>query len=144
MPSPPPYPPGKHLVLFVDDLNLPEKELSGAQPPLELLRQLQDAHGFYDRKKRTWKEVEGLTMVAACGPPGGGRQDMTGRLTRHFTMLSMPCPSEEGMRAVFGAILGGFLGAHFPPDLKIRMLKPMVQVKVIPLAPPLDPPLTLP
>lgn len=71
--------------------------------------------GFYDRKKLFWKEIEDLTVVAACGPPGGGRQEVTPRLLRHFTMLCMPAPSEAAMRHIFGGILGGFLTTFFPP-----------------------------
>lgn len=108
-------PANKRLVLFVDDINLPTKEQYGAQPPLELLRLLLDRRGVYDRKTLQWKAIHGINMVSACGPPGGGRQEMPARLTRRFVMLNVPHPSELCIKGIYSAILGGFLDKHFTP-----------------------------
>ena len=51
-------PAGKHVAIFVDDLNMPKLDRYGSQPPIELLRQYQDFGGFYDREKLFWKQIK--------------------------------------------------------------------------------------
>ncbi|XP_055022499.1 LOW QUALITY PROTEIN: dynein axonemal heavy chain 6-like [Boleophthalmus pectinirostris] len=102
-------PGNKKLVVFVDDLNMPKLDSYGSQPPIELLRQFQDFSGFYDRGKFFWKEIQDMTIAAACAPPGGGRNPITPRFIRHFSMLCLPTPSELCLKQIFTAILNGFL-----------------------------------
>ncbi|XP_026216049.1 dynein heavy chain 6, axonemal isoform X2 [Anabas testudineus] len=102
-------PGNKKVVVFVDDLNMPKLDSYGSQPPIELLRQFQDFSGFYDRSKFFWKEIQDMTIAAACAPPGGGRNPVTPRFIRHFSMLCLPTPSEHSLKQIFRAILNGFL-----------------------------------
>jgi dynein heavy chain len=66
-------PSGKTMCMFIDDLNMPALDKYGSQPPVELLRQVIDQGGFYDRQKLFFKYVANCTFAAACAPPGGGR-----------------------------------------------------------------------
>ena len=43
------------LVVCLDDLNMASPDAYGSQPCTELLRQLSDVRGWYDRKNLTWK-----------------------------------------------------------------------------------------
>ncbi|MGH0158032.1 UNVERIFIED_CONTAM: hypothetical protein FKN15_035543 [Acipenser sinensis] len=110
-------PGNKKVVIFVDDLNMPKLDRYGSQPPIELLRQYQDFGGFYDREKFFWKEIQDVTIAAACAPPGGGRNPVTPRFIRHFSMLCLPTPSEHSLKQIFQAILNGFL-TEFPNAVK--------------------------
>ena len=72
------------VIVFVDDLNMPQPDDYHSHPPLELLRQFLDSGGFFDTKKLLWKEVHDVTLLSACSPPGGGRSLINDRLLRHF------------------------------------------------------------
>ena len=109
-------PSGKRVVVFVDDVNMPAVETYGAQPPVELLRQFADFHGFYDREKLFWKEVIDTVLVVAAAPPGGGRAEVCPRFTRHFHVMCMPPSSDTVLSGIFSALLGGFLDCHPFPD----------------------------
>ncbi|KAJ3347122.1 Dynein heavy chain 6, axonemal [Entophlyctis luteolus] len=106
------------IVLFVDDLNMPKLDTYGSQPPIELLRQYIDFGGFYDREKLTWKVVQDIEIVACCGPPGGGRNNVTPRFLRHFNMLNIPAPSESSLSKIFKSIVDGFL-KPFSNEVKV-------------------------
>lgn len=99
----------KKMVMFVDDINMPALEKYGAQPPNELLRQIIDQGGFYDLKKFMFMEVSDCVFMAACAPPGGGRNSVSPRLFRHFNMVWTPDLSIRSMETIFTAILKGFL-----------------------------------
>lgn len=126
-------PVGKKVLFFVDDLNMPKKEEYGAQPPIELLRQVLDSKGFYDRKKLFFKHVQDVVFMAACAAPGGGRNTVTARLTRHFHHIWQPDLSEASMKRIFSGILSGFLGTtgdHLEAD-PVALGNQIVDVAVI-------------
>eukprot|EP00762_Andalucia_godoyi_P000666 ANDGO_05308.mRNA.1 Dynein-1-beta heavy chain len=121
-------PAGKNNVVFVDDLNMPALEQYGAQPPIELLRQVIDHGGLYDREKLFFKNVSDTVFLASCGPPGGGRNPVTPRLLRHFHILSVPQLSEDSMSRIFSSILSGFV-TGFANDVQ-SLVMPMVNASV--------------
>ncbi|RNF23496.1 Dynein heavy chain family protein [Trypanosoma conorhini] len=124
-------PPGRKVVLFIDDLNMPALETFGASPPIELLRQMMGNGGFYDRKLAGfWKHVQDVTVVAACGPPEGGRNPVTARLTRLFHLLLIPTLNDDSMKRIFHSILQGFFQAkNFSGEVR-DMAKSLVNASV--------------
>ena len=102
-------PAGKKMIMFIDDINMPQLDRYGAQPPVELLRQSIDQGGFYDLKKLNFKRVQDCQYIAACAPPGGGRNAVSPRLFRHFNMMWLPTLSQASMELIFTSILKGFL-----------------------------------
>jgi len=116
---------GKILVCFVDDVNMPARETYGAQPPIEVLRLMQDrveyyrpVGGVWDRKKLFWSDLVDTTLCTACGPPGGGRNIVTNRYFRFFNTFNISAPSNDVLKVIFGSILEGHLD-QFPNDVKI-------------------------
>lgn len=52
-------PPGKQLIVFIDDMNMPIVDTYGTQQPIALLKLLFERGGFYDRgRDLNWKYMK--------------------------------------------------------------------------------------
>ncbi|XP_048465622.1 dynein axonemal heavy chain 3 [Rhincodon typus] len=119
-------PVGKESIVFVDDLNMPAKEIYGAQPPIELLRQWIDHGHWYDRKDTSKLTIINVLFISAMGPPGGGRNDITGRFTRHLNIISIDSFDDDTMMKIFTSISDWHFAKGFENTF-LRLGKMMVQ-----------------
>lgn len=104
-------PVAKKAIIFVDDLNLPQLELYGAQPPIELLRQWMDHGGWYVRNEKSgsFLEVVDVQFVAAMNPPGGSSNPVTMRYTRHYNLISLTPFDDRTLDMIFTEIMDWYL-----------------------------------
>jgi dynein heavy chain len=100
---------GKRFFIYVDDLNMPQREEYGAQPPIEILRQWMDQGGWYDRQALIFRRVIDCQFISSMGPPGGGRNPITPRFLRHFNIIGYAQMSDESKSLIFSSILNVFL-----------------------------------
>eukprot|EP00794_Sanderia_malayensis_P010712 gene10712-11859_t len=96
---------GKQMITFMDDLNMPSKDLFGSQPPLELVKQWLDYGFWYDRLKQTITYIKDMFIVAAMGPPGGGRSVISKRFQSRFHLINMTFPLESQIKRIFGTMI---------------------------------------
>jgi dynein heavy chain len=91
-----------------------------SQPPIEILRQLQDQGGWYDRKdnKHPFRNIVDTLIVAAMGTPGGGKSFITPRFQRHFNIIAFANFDENSLKVIFQSILKWhFREGDFSPDV---------------------------
>lgn len=56
-----------------------------------------------------FKNIVDTVVIAAMGPPGGGRTFVTPRFLRHFSVTSLVNFDSDSLNRIFGTILDWFL-----------------------------------
>ncbi|CCW67051.1 unnamed protein product [Phytomonas sp. Hart1] len=110
----------KKIIVFIDDMNMPMKEQYGAQPPIEILRQYMDYHGWYDRITREFFNIVDVILVGSMGPPGGGRNHVSNRFLRHFNQIAFPDIDDRNMKRIFVTLMDSYF-APFPEDIRTKV-----------------------
>ncbi|BFZ18669.1 hypothetical protein BsWGS_21707 [Bradybaena similaris] len=105
-------PPGKRLIIFIDDMNMPQVDTYGTQQPIALLKLLLERGGMYDRgKDLNWKNMRDMGYIAAMGKAGGGRNETDPRFISLFSVFNMIFPDGESLIQIYNSILEGHLQA---------------------------------
>eukprot|EP01022_Parablepharisma_sp_SALTPOND_P021165 TRINITY_DN4086_c0_g1_i1.p1 TRINITY_DN4086_c0_g1~~TRINITY_DN4086_c0_g1_i1.p1 ORF type:complete len:4151 (+),score=615.43 TRINITY_DN4086_c0_g1_i1:13469-25921(+) len=111
---------GKRGVVFLDDLNMPQKDVYGAQPPIELFRQWMDHGGWYDidSAERKFKYVTDITFVGAVTLPTSGRGDISMRYIRHYNVIYVDHYENTTLTNMFSEILNWKLKDGYEPEIQ--------------------------
>jgi dynein heavy chain 1 len=97
------------LVVFCDEINLPEKDLYGTQRVVMFMRQLVEQRGFW-RHDNVWVNINRIQFVGACNPPNdAGRVEMPSRFLRHAPLLLVDFPATDSLLQIYRAFNAGML-----------------------------------
>ncbi|KAG0688549.1 hypothetical protein C6P40_000845 [Pichia californica] len=108
--------PGKWVILFCDELNLPKVDKYGSQLVIQFLRQLIIEKGFWHPKDCVWVSIKNIQFVGACNPVSTfGRILMTERFTNFCTTIMVDYPSDNSLRRIYNVYVRSVLKTV--PDL---------------------------
>lgn len=94
---------GKWLVLFCDEINLPDMDQYGTQRVISFLRQLVEHRGFFRPSDQQWVTLERIQFVGACNPPTDpGRKPLSHRFLRHVPVIYVDYPGETSLKQIYG------------------------------------------
>ncbi|XP_046384032.1 dynein axonemal heavy chain 12-like [Ischnura elegans] len=98
-------PEGRQCVMFIDDINVPKKDSSGSQPPIELFRQYLDHKYWYDLEESHPIHLADILLLAAMQPMRGTQDELYIRFLSHFNIHSMSPLSDASLNKIYRSIL---------------------------------------
>ena len=97
------------LVVFCDEINLPQEDSYGTQRVIMFMRQLVEQGGFW-REDNVWIKISRIQFVGACNPPSdAGRVEMSHRFLRHVPLLLVDFPETDSLMQIYRTFNGGMI-----------------------------------
>ena len=97
------------LVVFCDEINLPDCDDFGSQAVISLLRQLMEQGGYYDKRHR-WVRLQRVTFVGACNPPSDkGRMLLSHRFLQRIPVLYIGYPHNASLKQIYRTFIQALL-----------------------------------
>ncbi|KAK7504322.1 hypothetical protein BaRGS_00004626, partial [Batillaria attramentaria] len=107
----------KWLILFCDEINLPDMDKYGTQRVISFLRQMMEHGGYYRTSDQAWVQFERIQFVGACNPPTDpGRKPLSHRFLRHVPVVYVDYPGEISLKQIYGTFNRAML--RLVPSLK--------------------------
>lgn len=95
---------GKKCVYFIDDVSIPKRESSDAQPPIELLRLWLDHSIWYEHKDLQAIKLEDLQFICSMTSDSHSNY-ISSRFKRHFQLLAIDEFPDETVKTIFSKII---------------------------------------
>ena len=73
---------------------------------------------LYSRKDTSRIEMIDQVLITAMGPPGGGRNDITARFTRHLVVIGIDSFTESALKGIFSTIMDWHMSTGFEGSYK--------------------------
>ncbi|KAI3378322.1 hypothetical protein SNEBB_011029, partial [Seison nebaliae] len=107
----------KWIVLFCDEINLPDEDKYGTQRIISFIRQLVESGGFYRTSDHSWVTLERIQFVGACNPPTDpGRKPLSHRFLRHVPIVYVDYPGKTSLQQIYGTFNRAIL--RLQPSIK--------------------------
>lgn len=101
---------GKKLTVFVDDLNLPCKQIFGAQRPLEIFREILTFGGSHHEKSKEFRQIKDTSFLTAYTCPS--LNTLPPRLLQHFHAIALLPLTLEDMNWIFSNTTKWYLSRY--------------------------------
>ena len=104
------------LVVFCDEINLPQLDRYGTQRVIMFMRQLTEQGGFWNNDCK-WVTLRQIQFVGACNPPtDAGRVILSQRFLRFVPLLYVDYPAEASLKQIYRCFNHALLKLH--PNLR--------------------------